>query len=184
MMQQLNAEAALLKACLQAYTAWLEQQRAAAAVAGAAAPEGGQGPPAGAFSHREAVDAWHLLLQKVVVAGNFFLLQARHLSVGYFLALLAANFVLLRASPPARPAPPLWRRGCLSACRTRWRPWPLTRPKPPSPPPSPLSFLLFFCLPACLQDQVEVMVRWATEQAVTPYDSGGPAAVHSCHPYL
>lgn len=35
-----------------------------------------EGPPDGAFSHRAAVDAWMLLLRKVVTKGNFFLLLA------------------------------------------------------------------------------------------------------------
>lgn len=88
-LKQLNGDAALLKACLQRYSAWLQRQREAAAAAGLALPaEPGsvvatkeampaEGPPAGAFSHREAVDAWQRLIHKVITAGTWFLLQAR-----------------------------------------------------------------------------------------------------------
>lgn len=101
-MALLNAEAKLLKDCLAHHTSWLRRQRAAAiaavqtqalapagAVGTSGAATGGvatvtaawqankEGPPAGAFSHKEAVDAWHNLLLEVIHNGNYYLLQAR-----------------------------------------------------------------------------------------------------------
>lgn len=35
------------------------------------------GPPAGAFSHKDAVEAWHRLMYRVVTVGNWYLLQVR-----------------------------------------------------------------------------------------------------------
>lgn len=88
-LKHLNADAALLKACLTQYTAWLTRQREAAAALGLPLPaEPGStqaardhmaaaGPPAGAFPHKEAVDAWQRLIHKVITAGNWFLLPVR-----------------------------------------------------------------------------------------------------------
>lgn len=93
-LKQLNADAALLKACLSQYTAWIQRQRETATAAGLAlsvAPGSIQaakehmtepGPPAGAFAHREAVDAWQRLIYKVITAGNWFLLQVGMNCVG------------------------------------------------------------------------------------------------------
>lgn len=77
-MKQLNPEATLMKDCFAAYTAWLRRQRATAGAAAAvppAFPLPGDGPAAGAYSHREAVDAWHRLLHCVIYHGAWFLLQ-------------------------------------------------------------------------------------------------------------
>lgn len=83
-MKQLNPQAGLMKECLRQYTAWLARQRAAAQASGApqAAAEAGcvgapqwDGPPVGAFTHREAVDAWLRLIHKVINAGLWFLLK-------------------------------------------------------------------------------------------------------------
>ncbi|PSC74217.1 ubiquitin specific peptidase 24 isoform A [Micractinium conductrix] len=77
LMQHINPGAELLRKTLKHYSAWLGRQRAAAAAAGA--PLGPAvarpAPPAGAFSHAAAVDAWMLLLHVLVVKGGFFLLQ-------------------------------------------------------------------------------------------------------------
>ena len=118
----LNAEAKLLKDCLAHHTSWLRRQRAAAIAAvqtQALAPAGTvgtsgaatggvatvtaawqastEGPPAGAFSHKEAVDAWHNLLLEVIHNGNYYLLQARS----------AASVLLAGLTALA---------GCMSAC--------------------------------------------------------------------
>jgi hypothetical protein len=76
-MQQLNPDAALLKRCLECHARWLRRQRAKLppdVPAGPAALQ--EGPPAGAFSHRDATDAWHRLLRAVIYHGLFFLLTA------------------------------------------------------------------------------------------------------------
>lgn len=82
-MGRLNPEADLLKRCLHAYSSWLDWQRAAAAALAAAHGPAAvaEGPPAGGFSHRKAVDAWVALIPKVIHAGGWFLLQARLVGV-------------------------------------------------------------------------------------------------------
>lgn len=181
-MDLLNADAKLLKGCLAHHTSWLQRQRAAAAAAGQAQAEG---PPAGAFSHKEAVDAWHNLLLEVIHNGNYYLLQAR-----------SAACVLC-----TRPRPKL--RLCVSLCITLqlWRHAAgNAHPGPPADPAScctccdcwsmafasHLSTLcrqpVLFCH---LQEQLEQMVAWATKDAVTAYDSGAnqwrPRSVCASH---
>jgi hypothetical protein len=150
-MQILNRNAELLKQCLDCYSQWLRRQQAAlAAVAEVAssgaldavsATSGVDGPADGAFSHREAVDTWQRLLRRVIVAGNFYLLQART-------ALLQLKFV-----------------DCQSADRQRQNLHCVRLP---------VHTLLYSNEDVVceVQDQIEVMVTWATVERVTAYDSG------------
>ena len=73
-MQHLNRDAELLKQCLRCFSVWLLRQKAAQG--GADRGTLTEGPPAGTFSHRQSVDAWHYLLWEVIYSGNYYLLQA------------------------------------------------------------------------------------------------------------
>ena len=175
-LKQLNADAALLKACLLRYTAWLQRQRQAAAAAGLALPaEPGsavaaresmavEGPPAGAFPHREAVDAWLRLTEKVITAGLWFLLEARTrwgrtlLRLWGLSAWLGPNRAQMAAAVRMRPHRALL--PLLISCACTQLPQ------------------LCCCM---VQDQVERMVRWATTEAVTPYDSSEDWRLQSVH---
>ncbi|KAL4854761.1 Ubiquitin carboxyl-terminal hydrolase 24 [Chlorella vulgaris] len=151
-MQILNRNAELLKQCLDCYSKWLRRQQAALAavaeVASSGAPDalsatsGVDGPADGAFSHREAVDTWQRLLKRVIIAGNFYLLQART-------ALLQLKFV-----------------DCQSADRQRQNLHCVRLP---------VHTLVYSNedVVCKVQDQIEVMVTWATVERVTAYDSAG-----------